>query len=68
MVDEKATAAERAHALQDHALGRELTHAHAPGGAYDHDHDDFDSQGPLEANPIWIQDHVSLTSVGIDIG
>ncbi|MEA3106568.1 MAG: ethanolamine utilization protein EutA [Gammaproteobacteria bacterium] len=68
MIDEKASAAERAHALQDHAFGRELTHAHAPGAAYDHDHDDFDSQGPLEANPIWIQDHVSLTSVGIDIG
>jgi ethanolamine utilization protein EutA len=68
MADEKASAAERAHALQDHALGRELTHAHVPGAAYDHDHDDFDSQGPLEANPIWIQDHVSLTSVGIDIG
>jgi ethanolamine utilization protein EutA len=68
MGDEKASAAERAHALQDHTLGRELTHAHAPGAAYDHDHDDFESQGPLEANPIWIQDHVSLTSVGIDIG
>jgi ethanolamine utilization protein EutA len=68
MVDEKASVAERAHALQDHALGRELTHAHAPGAAYDHDHDDFESLGPLEANPIWIQDHVSLTSVGIDIG
>jgi ethanolamine utilization protein EutA len=68
MIDEKTSAAEQAHALQDHAFGRELTHVHAPGAAYDHDHDDFDSQGPLEANPIWIQDHVSLTSVGIDIG
>jgi ethanolamine utilization protein EutA len=57
-----------AHALQDHALGREPTHIHEPGGAYDHDHDDFESHGPLEENPIWIQDHVSLTSVGIDIG
>src|ERR1700732_216863 len=68
MVDEKTSVAERAQALQDHALGRDLTHAHAPGAAYDHDHDDFESLGPLEANPIWIQDHVSLTSVGIDIG
>src|SRR6202166_1109518 len=68
MVDEKVPASDPAHALQDHAFGRELTHAHAPGAAYDHDHDDFESQGPLEANPIWIQDHVSLTSVGIDIG
>jgi ethanolamine utilization protein EutA len=68
MADEKTPAAEQAHALQDHDFGRELTHAHAPGAAYDHDHDDFDSEYPLEANPIWIQDHVSLTSVGIDIG
>lgn len=68
MADEKPSAAAQAHALQDHAYGRELTHAHAPGAEYDHDHDDFDSAGPLEANPIWIQDHVSLTSVGIDIG
>src|ERR1700686_266031 len=68
MVDEKVPASDPAHALQDHAFGRELIHAHAPGAAYDHDHDNFESQGPLEANPIWIQDHVSLTSVGIDIG
>jgi ethanolamine utilization protein EutA len=68
MVDKKVSAADPPHALQDHAYGRELTHAHAPGAAYDHDHDDFESQGPLEENPIWIQDHVSLTSVGIDIG
>ena len=56
------------HGLQDHALGREIGHVHEPGGEYDHDHDDFESSGPLEENPIWIQDHVSLTSVGIDIG
>ena len=68
MADEREPAAERVHAVQDHAYGRELTHAHEPGASYDHDHDDFDSQCPLEANPIWIQDHVSLTSVGIDIG
>lgn len=68
MVDKKVSAVDPPHALQDHAYGRELTHAHAPGAAYDHDHDDFESQGPLDENPIWIQDHVSLTSVGIDIG
>jgi ethanolamine utilization protein EutA len=68
MVAERAPAAGPVHDLQDHALGRQLTHAHAPGAEYDHDHDDFDSLGPIEANPIWIQDHVSLTSVGIDIG
>ena len=61
-------AAGPAHALADHALGRETGHVHEPGAGYDHDHDDFESVGPLEENPIWIQDHVSLVSVGIDIG
>jgi ethanolamine utilization protein EutA len=40
---------------------------HVHDGDADHDHDDFDP-GPLEENPIWIADHVTLTSVGIDIG
>jgi len=34
----------------------------------DHDHDHCENDGALEDNPIWIQDHVTLTSVGIDIG
>jgi ethanolamine utilization protein EutA len=67
-VDEPGPAVDPAHALQDHAGGEALTHAHTPGLEYDHDHDDFESYGPLEENPIWIQDHVTLTSVGIDIG
>ena len=66
--DESVPAVDPAHALQDHAGGEALTHAHAPGVEYDHDHDDFEAYGPLEENPIWIQDHVTLTSVGIDIG
>ncbi|HVC29996.1 MAG TPA: ethanolamine ammonia-lyase reactivating factor EutA, partial [Steroidobacteraceae bacterium] len=65
--DDKA-AKHPSHALEDHALGRQLTHSHFPGVEYDHDHDDFDSHGPVEQNPIWIQDHVTLISVGIDIG
>lgn len=75
MADEKAAADRPPHALEDHSFGRELTHSHLPGAEYDHDHDDFGSQGPgpfsygpIEQNPIWIQDHVTLTSVGIDIG
>ena len=68
MVDEKKPAQDTAHDLADHAFGRDLTHAHLPGAYYDHDHDDFEGAGPLEENPIWIQDHVSLRSVGIDIG
>ncbi|MCA1222510.1 ethanolamine ammonia-lyase reactivating factor EutA, partial [Streptomyces sp. 8L] len=38
---------------------------HAPG--HDHDHDD-EPLGPLEDNPIWQQDNVTLRSVGMDIG
>jgi ethanolamine utilization protein EutA len=53
------------HTLADHRLGAGLSHVH--DGDADHDHDDF-VDGPPEENPLWLQDHVSLTSVGIDIG
>jgi ethanolamine utilization protein EutA (predicted chaperonin) len=66
MADDKAPT--RPHALEDHSFGRDLAHRHRPGVEYDHDHDDFESHGPIEHNPIWIQDHITLTSVGIDIG
>jgi ethanolamine utilization protein EutA len=56
------------HLLGDHELGEDLTHRHLPGLAYDHDHDHFEDDGRLEDNPLWIADHVSLSSVGIDIG
>ncbi|HEV8015471.1 MAG TPA: ethanolamine ammonia-lyase reactivating factor EutA [Stellaceae bacterium] len=69
MVDkEEEPSAPRTHRLADHAYGEELSHAHLPGEVSDHDHDHFETDGPLEGNPIWIQDHVSLVSVGIDIG
>ena len=68
MADDKAAVKPPSHALEDHSFGRDLTHNHLPGGEYDHDHDDFEAHGPIEQNPIWIQDHVTLTSVGIDIG
>ncbi|MFD7444446.1 ethanolamine ammonia-lyase reactivating factor EutA [Streptomyces sp. NPDC059909] len=35
--------------------------------AHTHDHDD-EPLGPIEDNPIWQQDNVTLHSVGIDIG
>jgi ethanolamine utilization protein EutA len=55
------------HTLADHFYGRELAHVHA--GDADHDHDyDFDDDGPIEDNPLWQQDNVTLTTVGIDIG
>src|SRR5947209_1455645 len=53
------------HTLTDHKLGADLAHTH--DGEADHDHDDFDD-GPIEDNPLWIADNVTLTSVGIDIG
>ena len=53
------------HTLGDHRLGTDLAHVH--DGDADHDHDDF-VDGPPEENPLWLQDHVALTSVGIDIG
>src|SRR5260221_14587546 len=53
------------HTVADHQLGADLAHTH--DGDADHDHDDFDD-GPIEDNPLWIADNVTLTSVGIDIG
>ena len=55
------------HTVTDHGLGLDLAHVH--DGEADHDHDDFNFEdGPLEDNPLWIADNVTLTSVGIDIG
>jgi ethanolamine utilization protein EutA len=54
----------QSHTLADHLLGQDFVHDH--DGDADHDHDHF--EGPLEENPIWIQDHVTLVTVGIDIG
>jgi ethanolamine utilization protein EutA len=53
------------HTVADHSLGIDLAHTH--DGYADHDHD-FPDELPLEENPIWIADHVSLETVGIDIG
>ena len=55
------------HTVADHALGEAHGHSHE-GADADHDHEHFDDALPLEDNPIWIQDHVTLRSVGIDIG
>ena len=54
------------HTLADHNLGSDLAHTH--DGDADHDHDDIFEDGPIEDNPLWIADNVTLTSVGIDIG
>jgi ethanolamine utilization protein EutA len=58
----------KGHSLDDHVYGADLAHVHGEGEDHDHDHDHFEIDGPLEENPIWIQDHVSLKSVGIDVG
>jgi ethanolamine utilization protein EutA len=55
------------HTIKDHLLGEGHGHSH-DGADADHDHEHFDEALPLEENPIWIQDHVTLASVGIDIG
>jgi ethanolamine utilization protein EutA (predicted chaperonin) len=56
------------HTLADHQLGQDFVHDHDGDADHDHDHFDFGDEGPLEENPIWIQDHVTLVTVGIDIG
>jgi ethanolamine utilization protein EutA len=57
------------HTLTDHLYGRDVVHAHDDDTDHDHDHDiEADDDGPIEDNPLWRQDNVSLTTVGIDIG
>ncbi len=56
------------HTLADHLYGRDVVHAHADDSDHDHDHDFDDDDGALEDNPLWRQDNVTLTTVGIDIG
>src|SRR6201993_3582550 len=56
------------HSLSDHLLGTNFVHEHEGVSDHDHDHFEFDEDGPLEQNPIWLQDHVTLVSVGIHIG
>jgi ethanolamine utilization protein EutA len=61
--DEKA-----AHTLTDHLYGRDVVHIHADDSDHDHDHDFDADDGPLEDNPLWRQDNVTLMTVGVDIG
>src|SRR5580698_10767075 len=58
------------HSLTDHLYGQNIVHVHDGDTDHDHDHDyDFENdETPLEDNPLWRQDNVSLTTVGIDIG
>src|SRR5947207_12385482 len=58
----------RSHTLADHLLGRDVVHEHEGDADHDHDHFEVDPNERLEDNPIWMQDHVTLLTVGIDIG
>src|SRR5437660_11158952 len=58
----------RSHTLADHLLGQDVAHAHDGEADHDHDHVEVDPDERLEENPIWIQDHVTLLTVGIDVG
>ncbi len=60
--------AKKSHTISDHQYGEDFHHSHDDDENADHDHDDFADDGSIENNPIWIADHVSLASVGIDIG
>src|SRR5688572_14602681 len=67
MAENETSPKKPGHSLADHQYGADIGHTH-DGGDADHDHDDFGPEGSPESNPLWQQDHVSLTSVGIDIG
>jgi ethanolamine utilization protein EutA len=56
------------HSLADHQYGTDAGHTHDGEEAFDHDHDDFGLEGGPEGSGLWLEDHVSLTSVGMDIG
>src|SRR5580698_5755405 len=60
----------KGHTLTDHLYGKNIVHQHDGDSDHDHDHDyDFENDDvPLEDNPLWRQDFVSLVTVGIDIG
>src|ERR1700721_1004830 len=59
-----------AHTLTDHLYGQNIVHEHGEDSDHDHDPDyGFENDDvPLEDNPLWRQDFVSLMTVGIDIG
>ena len=60
---------QKKHSLTDHMMGADGVHVHGEGEDYDHDHDhdDFGEYDP-EHDALWLQDHIQLVSVGIDIG
>lgn len=64
----KEPLSDKTHTLLDHMMGEGGLHAHGEG-EYDHDHDHDDLGGyDVENDSLWLQDHIQLVSVGIDIG
>ena len=57
----------RPHTVEDHLLGMDPTHSHEDGEA-DHDHDDLGGDYDPTSTSLWLQDNLTLLSVGIDIG
>ena len=59
----------RPHLLEDHLLGMDPMHEHEDGEAdHDHDHDDIGGEYDPTTSSLWLQDNITLLSVGIDIG
>src|SRR5258706_10549902 len=57
------------HTLEDHLMGEDGLHSHDDAADHDHDHDRDDSgASDPETDALWLQDHLSFVSVGIDIG
>ena len=57
------------HSLEDHLLGMDPMHEHEHGEAdHDHDHDDPGGEYDPTTTSLWMQDNITLLSVGIDIG
>jgi ethanolamine utilization protein EutA len=56
------------HSLADHLHGQDFGHVHDGDEAADHDHDHLGEDGDPQDSALWAQDHVTLRSVGIDIG
>jgi ethanolamine utilization protein EutA len=55
--------------LEDHLLGMDPMHSHEDGEAdHDHDHDDVGGEYDPTTTSLWLQDNITLVSVGIDIG
>src|SRR5258706_4380608 len=61
--------AKKQHKLEDHLMGEDALHSHDGDSDHDHDHDHDDiSAFDPGSDALWLQDHLTLLSVGIDIG